>query len=78
MPTTSMALRRRGLSRTDMDAKASIATKPPSPWLSARSTRVTYFKDTMMVSVQKKIDKMPKTLSGVKFTCPEPKTSFMA
>ena len=46
-------------SRTDMEASASIATNPPSPLLSARNTRVTYLTDTMVVRVQKKMDRMP-------------------
>ena len=59
MPTISMRCRSTGLSLTAMDAKASIATKPPSPWLSARSTKATYLTETMVVSVQKKIDNTP-------------------
>ena len=59
MPTTSKMLRNLGLSRTDDDASASMATKPPSPLLSARKTKVTYLSETMKVSVQKKSDKMP-------------------
>ena len=54
-----------------------MATRPPSPWLSARSTRVTYFSDTMMVSVQNTMDSTPYTLAGVKGTWPEPNTSLM-
>ena len=68
MPTISSTLRNSGRSLIDTEANASIATNPPSPWLSARSTSVTYLRDTMTVSVQKKIDKMPYTLSGVKGT----------
>jgi len=63
---------------TDTEASASMATNPPSPWLSARSTSVTYLRDTITVNVQKKMDRMPYTLSGVKGTWPEPKTSFTA
>ena len=59
MPTPSKTRRNRGLSKTACEAKASIATKPPSPLLSARSTSTTYFRETMTVSVQKKIDRMP-------------------
>ena len=77
MPTTSNTLRNRGLSRTEEDAKANMATKPPSPLLSARSTKVTYLRETMKVKVQKKMDRMPITLSGVKSTCPEPNTSLI-
>jgi len=59
MPTTSSTLRSRGLSATACDASASMATSPPSPALSARSTSSTYLNETMMVSVQKNIDRMP-------------------
>ena len=59
MPTTSSTLRNRGLSITACDASASIATSPPSPSLSARSTRTTYLIETITVSVQKNIDRMP-------------------
>ena len=78
MPISSSHLRRRGLSCTAVEASASMAISPPSPWLSARSTSVTYFSDTMTVKVQKKMDSTPYTLSGVKGTCPEPKTSLTA
>ena len=47
-----------------------MAISPPSPLLSARSTSMTYLSETMTVSVQKKIDRMPYTLSGVKGTWP--------
>jgi hypothetical protein len=47
------------LSFTACEASASMATSPPSPWLSARSTSVTYLSETMTVSVQKKMDRMP-------------------
>lgn len=70
--------RKLGLSLTAREAKVSMATKPPSPSLSARKTNPTYLIETITVKVQKMIDKMPKTLSGVKATCPEPKISFMA
>ena len=59
MPTIIMRWRNTGRSLTAIDAKANMATKPPSPLLSARSTKVTYLMDTITVSVQKKIDKMP-------------------
>ena len=35
-----------------LEASASMATVPPSPWLSARSTSVTYLSETTTVSVQ--------------------------
>ena len=78
MPTTSSHLRSTGLSLTDCEASASMATRPPSPWLSARSTSVTYLSETMTVSVQNTMDSTPCTLSGVKGTCPDPKISLMA
>ena len=53
------ALRRRGLSFTACDASASMATSPPSPLLSARSTRTTYLMETMTVSVQNRMDRTP-------------------
>ena len=59
MPTRSKTERRRGLPLTACDASASIATSPPSPLLSARSTNTTYLTETMLVKVQKKIDRMP-------------------
>ena len=59
MPSSSSTLRSSGLSFTDWDANASIATRPPSPLLSARSTSSTYLIETMTVSVQTKIDRMP-------------------
>jgi hypothetical protein len=59
MPTTSRTWRSRGLSTTACEASASIATRPPSPSLSARSTSTTYLSETITVSVQKNIDKMP-------------------
>jgi len=59
MPTNSSTRRSSGRSLTDCEASASMATRPPSPWLSARSTSNTYLSETMVVSVQKKIDKMP-------------------
>ena len=78
MPTVSKALRSRGLSFTACEASASMAIRPPSPPLSARSTRVTYFRETMTVSVQNRMDSTPYTLAWVKGTWPEPKTSFTA
>ena len=78
MPISSIHLRSAGaLSFTLCEARASMATRPPSPWLSARSTRVTYFSETMMVSVQNTMDSTPYTLAGVKGTWPEPNTSLM-
>ena len=59
MPTTSSTRRNCGLSLTDCEASANMATKPPSPLLSARSTKLTYLSETMTVKVQKKMDKIP-------------------
>ena len=71
-------LRKTGRSLTDCEASASIATRPPSPWLSARSTSSTYLTDTIVVKVQTKSDSTPNTLAGVKSTWPEPNTSLTA
>ena len=78
MPTINKRRRSSGRSLTDCEARANMATKPPSPWLSALSTKVTYLTETMVVNVQKKMDRMPNTLSGVKGTWPEPNTSLTA
>ena len=78
MPTSSKRRRKTGLSFTDCEASVSIATRPPSPLLSARSTSVTYLSEMMTVSVQKKIDRMPSTLSWVNSTWPAPNTSLTA
>ncbi|MNW22061.1 hypothetical protein D3C71_2233250 [compost metagenome] len=59
MPTPSSRPRSRGLSFTAWEARASMAISPPSPLLSARSTSTTYFRDTMTVSVQNRMDRMP-------------------
>ena len=59
MPTISKFFLNLGLSFTAIDAKANIATKPPSPLLSARKTNITYLTETMVVNVQKKIDRIP-------------------
>jgi len=78
IPTYSNTRRSRGLSTTDCEASASMATRPPSPLLSARSTSVTYLSEMMTVSVQKKIDSTPITLSVVNGTWPAPNTSLTA
>ncbi len=59
MPITSNTLRKRGLSFTACEASASMAIRPPSPALSARSTSATYFSETMTVSVQNTMDSTP-------------------
>ena len=59
MPTISSTRRNRGLSFTACEASANIATRPPSPLLSARSTSTTYLSDTMTVNVQKMMDNTP-------------------
>jgi len=58
-PISSIQRRSWGLCLIDSDASASIATRPPSPLLSARSTSVTYLSEMMTVSVQTKIDSTP-------------------
>ncbi len=48
-----------------MSSNASMATMPPSPWLSARMIRIAYLADTMTTSAQKMSDRMPRMDSGV-------------
>ena len=76
MPTKNSVLESLGLSLTVWEARASMATSPPSPLLSARSTSTTYLSETMIVSVQNSTDSTPNTMAGVKGTWPEPKTSL--
>ena len=76
MPTSSIQWRSRGRSATARDASVSMATRPPSPLLSARSTSTTYLTETMMVSVQKISDSTPYTLSWVNCTWPVANTSL--
>jgi hypothetical protein len=78
MPSSISRLRKTGCSRTACVARASIAIRPPSPWLSARRISTTYFSDTTTVSVQNTRLRMPSTLSGVSGTRPCAKTSFSA
>ena len=47
--------------------KDSSAKMPPSPSLSARSTSVTYFSDTIAISAQRMSDTMPVTSAAVGF-----------
>ncbi len=49
----------RAASFTACEASVSMATRPPSPLLSARSTSVTYLSETITVRVQNNIDSMP-------------------
>ena len=78
MPSSSSRSRSLGLSFTACEARASIAMRPPSPWLSARRISTTYFKDTTTLSVQNTSDRMPRMFSGVSGTRPLAKTSFRA
>ncbi|MOA22044.1 hypothetical protein D3C78_1425730 [compost metagenome] len=55
----SSTARSRGWSLTAWEARASMASRPPSPLLSARSTKVTYLSETMSVSVQNRMDSTP-------------------
>jgi hypothetical protein len=61
-------------------ASAIKAMMPPSPLLSARVMKVTYFRLTTIISDQKISDRMPRTLSGVIGTgwWAPPKTSLSA
>ena len=78
MPSSSSRVRSAGRSFTAWVARASMAIKPPSPWLSARRINATYFSETTTVNVQNTSDKMPRMLSGVSGTRPWAKTSFSA
>jgi hypothetical protein len=49
----------------DWEASAVRAMMPPSPRLSARMIKITYFSVTVMFNNQKIVDIAPKTLSGV-------------
>ena len=69
-PTTISVRRKAGRSLTAVVASASMAIRPPSPLLSARKMSSTYFKETMMVIVQKIRLSTPKTLSAVAGTWP--------
>ena len=53
-----LCLARRGL------IKASSASMPPSPWLSARMIRIAYLMEMTMISDQKINDTMPSTACG--------------
>ncbi|MDT4846905.1 hypothetical protein FQZ97_809490 [compost metagenome] len=55
----SSVWRSSGRSFTAVEASASMAIRPPSPWLSARSTSTTYLSETMTVSVQNRMDSTP-------------------
>jgi hypothetical protein len=46
-------------------ASAMSASVPPSPLLSARMRKMTYFSVTTMNSDQRTSDRMPKTMAGV-------------
>ena len=76
MPTSSIQWRRRGRSATALEARVSMATSPPSPLLSARSTSTTYLIETTTVSVQKISESTPCTLWGVNCTWPVLNTSL--
>ena len=70
--------RKRGWPSTALAANASMATRPPSPRLSARSTKVTYLSETMTVTVHTTSDSTPYTWAVVSATWPELKTSLSA
>jgi hypothetical protein len=74
-PTNISVRRSGGRWRTAVVASASIAIRPPSPWLSARSTSSTYLIETMIVIVQKISDSTPSTFSGVTATWPPSNTN---
>jgi len=58
-------------------AIASSAMMPPSPRLSARSIRITYFSVTTTISAQKIVDTVPRTFASLNSTPPcSENTSF--
>ena len=59
MPTIASVLRIAVLTATRW-ASAISARMPPSPWLSARITSITYFTVTISTSDQKNSDRMPR------------------
>ena len=64
MPTRASAARIRAPGETRC-ARAISARMPPSPWLSARITSVTYFTVTISTSDQNISDRMPSTSQRV-------------
>lgn len=56
---------RRCPGRMPRNASAVSARMPPSPWLSARMMKMTYFTVTVMISAQKISDSTPRMTSGV-------------
>ena len=50
----------------------SNARMPPSPSLSARRTKTTYFNDTMTISAQRMSETIPRTSAAVGTECPVP------
>jgi hypothetical protein len=77
-PTNRSRLRSAGRSATAVEASASIAMRPPSPLLSARRIKATYFSPTMTVRVQNTSESTPKMASSLSATRPWAKTSFSA
>ena len=64
MPTMASVLRIEALTATRC-ASAISARMPPSPWLSARITSITYFTVTTSTSDQKNSDRMPRTSTSL-------------
>ena len=60
MPTASSTPRSLGRSTTAWEARASMAMRPPSPSLSARSTNTTYLIVTIRVSAQTISESTPR------------------
>ena len=58
-----MRTRHCGRSLIADSAMASNAMMPPSPLLSARMIRITYFRDTTIINAQKIVDTPPRMFS---------------
>ena len=79
MPTPSTTACERLPGRVSRSASAMSAMMPPSPRLSARMMKITYFTATMMMSAQKKSERLPSTLARSRAMGWLPaKTSFIA
>ncbi len=63
MPMSAMRSRHCGWSRTADCASAMSAMMPPSPRLSARMMRTTYFSDTTIISAQNIVDRPPRIVA---------------
>jgi hypothetical protein len=77
MPMTASNQRARAEPPNERCANAINAMMPPSPLLSARITKVTYFSDTTISSDQKISESTPRTAAGAGAMPCIPRVSFM-